>query len=41
MGMGLFLTKKILGLHGMEIGLETMEDGIRVVIKASPIPKKH
>ena len=41
MGMGLFLTKKILGLHGMEIGLEAMEDGIRVVIKISPIPKKH
>lgn len=32
MGMGLFLAKKILELHGMGIGLENTGDGVRVVI---------
>lgn len=33
MGMGLFLTKKILRLHGLNVALENMDDGIRAVIR--------
>ena len=33
MGMGLFLTRKILGLHNLELTLENLEDGVRVVIR--------
>lgn len=33
MGMGLFLAKKVLGLHGLELLLENREDGVRVVVK--------
>ncbi len=33
MGMGLFLARKVLGLHGLELMLENMEDGVRVVVK--------
>ena len=33
MGMGLFLTRKILGLHNLELTLENLEDGVRAVIR--------
>lgn len=33
MGMGLFLAKKILTLHGMELALENTGDGVRAVIR--------
>lgn len=33
MGMGLFLTKKILQLHGLEVTLENADDRVRAVIK--------
>ena len=33
LGLGLFLVKKILGLHGMGVMLENTEDGVRVVVK--------
>ncbi len=33
MGMGLFLARKVLGLHGLALLLENMEDGVRVVVK--------
>lgn len=33
MGVGLFLTKKILGLHGMSLALENTNEGVRAVIK--------
>lgn len=33
MGMGLFLAKKILGLHGLRISLENTRSGVRVVIE--------
>jgi len=33
MGMGLFLARKILGLHGKEVTLEPIEDGVRVEIR--------
>ncbi len=33
MGLGLFLVKKIAELHGLEVTLENMEDGLRAVVK--------
>ncbi|MCI9453824.1 MAG: HAMP domain-containing histidine kinase [Dorea sp.] len=33
MGIGLFLVKKILGLHGMGVMIENTEEGIRVTVK--------
>ena len=33
MGMGLFLAKKILTLHGMGLALENTGDGVRAVIR--------
>ena len=33
MGIGLFLVKKILGLHGMGVMIENIEEGIRVTVK--------
>lgn len=33
MGLGLFLTKKILGLHQMQITLENVQDGVRASIR--------
>ncbi len=32
LGMGLYLTKKILDRHGIHITIENMEDGVRVII---------
>ena len=32
MGIGLFLVKKILGLHGMGVMIENIEEGIRVTV---------
>ena len=33
MGMGLFLAKKVFGLHGLDLTIENMEDGVRVIVK--------
>lgn len=33
LGLGLFLVKKILGLHGIGVTIENMDDGIRAVVK--------
>lgn len=33
MGIGLFLAKKILGLHGLELTAENIDDGVRVAIR--------
>lgn len=32
MGMGLFLTKKILGLHGLDVMLENGKEGVRITV---------
>lgn len=33
MGMGLFLAKKVFGLHGLDLTIENMEGGVRVIVK--------
>ncbi len=41
MGMGLFLTKKILALHNLSLVLENTADGVRAAIWRTDIPKKE
>ena len=33
MGLGLFLAKKIFGLHGVELMIENADEGARVVMR--------
>ena len=33
LGMGLYLTKKILDRHGIDIAIENRKDGVRVILK--------
>ena len=41
MGIGLFLTRKILKIHGMEIEMKNLKDGVRVTIKAEGSRRKY
>lgn len=40
LGMGLFLTRKILELHNLSLVLENTEDGVRAAIRRTALPKK-
>ncbi len=33
MGMGLFLVRKILGLHGMKVSISNVDGGVRAVVE--------
>lgn len=41
LGMGLFLTKKILGLHGLEILLGNGKEGVRATVKQAVKCRSH
>ena len=40
MGMGLFLTRKILELHNLSLMLENTADGVRAAIRRTAVPQK-